>query len=217
MYVSQYKLLNGVWKVHFEFLSLKKTDHKDLSPFKLSYNERLFKLLIKDQKESYDRGKSKYEELARRIFDEAEKEIFVRNKEGISLFSLKGAILESEVITGIHLKEHGGNGYKYPILMVKCYLSTISLNQEEITFLSTALPCHLDNDGSGITIAVASIPIMKKSSLKQEERITRWAQKKSIEKVEDYYFKVFNKRPPKPSFLKRLDALKEDIIIKYFF
>lgn len=214
MYYSQYKLLHSNWKIHFDFLSLKKTDHKDLSPFKLAYNERLFATILKDQKNRVDRGKDKYEELARNLFDEIEKERFVRNKEGISLHSMKGAIQESDIISGIHLQEVGD--HKYPVLMVKCYLSTMTLNDDEVTFLTTALPCHLDSDSCGITIAVASIPIMKKSSTKKEEMIFRWAIDKSIIQLESYYEKVFNKKLPKPPFIERVKAGILDIKIKYF-
>ncbi len=213
MYNNQYELLNGVWKSYFDFFSLKKTDHKDLSPFKLSYNEELFKVLFSDQSKRSNRGKSAYEDIARGIFDRVEKDKFVRNKKGISLDSMKGAILESDIITGIHLQEI--DKHKYPILIVKCYVSTMTLNDEEVLFMTTALPCHLDNDSSGLTIAVASIPIMKKSTTKKEEMVFKWAVRKSISQLEKYYSKVYKTSPRKEGVVKMCKNIIEDVLVKY--
>jgi hypothetical protein len=214
MYLKQYQLLQASWKAHFDFLSLKKIDHKDLSPFKLDYNKALFDLLFADQRRRKDRGKNKYQELAERIYNDIEKARFVRNKKGISIESMVAAIQESEIITGIHVKEDGG--HRYPLLMVKCYMSTITLNDEEVTFFSTALPCHLDDDSGSVTVAIASIPIMKKSTTKKETKIFKWALRIATTQLQNYYSKVFDYTPPKINVKQKLLNFIEDIHIKYF-
>jgi hypothetical protein len=214
MYQNQYKLLTASWKAHFDFFSLKKIDHKDLSPFKLQYNKELFELLYKDQKQRHCRGKNKYEELAERIFNDVEREHFVRNKTGISLESLLGVVQESEIITGVHMKEQGE--YQYPILMIKCFASTLTLNKDEVTFLSTALPCHYDDQSGSITIAIASIPFLNKKTLKNEERLFKWAIRIAEENIEKYYEKVFDKKPRKKTLPEKIKNKLEDVQIKYF-
>jgi len=214
MYVNQYELLESSWKDYFEFLSLKKIDHKDLNPFKLKYNENLFKVLYDDQKRKRNRGKDAYHEIAQELFDKTEKEHFTRNKEGISLDSLEGLIKESDIITGIHLVEV--DEQRYPTLFVKCYGSTFTLNEDEVSFLCTALPCHLDNDSEGITISIAKIPIMKKFTSEKEILVFKWAQRKSLEQVRAYHAKVFNYPLKGKSLLDKAKDLYEDILVKYF-
>jgi hypothetical protein len=215
MHLKQYQLLQASWKAHFDFLSLKKIDHKDLSPFKLNYNKALFDLLFADQRRRQDRGTTKYQELAERIYNDIEKSRFVKNKKGISIDAIMAAMQQSEIITGIHVKEQGK--YRYPILIVKCYMSTLTLNDEEVTFFTTALPCYLDKDSGAITIAIANIPIMKKFTSEKEVKVFKWALRTGCAQLQNYYSKVFDCTPRKLSLKQKVLNYLEDIHIKYFF
>lgn len=214
MYLKDYCLLKDNWKAHFDFFSLKKIDHNDLSEYKLAYNKALFNILVRDQNACLDRGMTKYEEEASALFERIDREKFLRNKDGISLNSLIGAISEGDVVTGIHLKEL--DGFRYPSLIVKCHLSLFSLNDEEVEFLSTALPCHIDTESATMTISIANIPILKNITEKKEILVAKWAFRICNENVSNYYNKVFSLKAKRKSPYKFLYDKLENLYINYF-
>tara|TARA_B100000749_G_C18442032_1_gene472632 strand:+ start:2094 stop:2732 length:639 start_codon:yes stop_codon:yes gene_type:complete len=157
---KSYRKLVEPWKNMFDLCAATKSDHLDLNEFKLFYNQKLLEAFLEDQASNKKRGLSYYGELTEKIYFEAEKQFYERKDNHMSFTSVRDSILSSDYVNFDYMKDDGGK--KYPHIIIKLVVSTITLSESEKTFISSHINAKLDDESSSLSLAVATLPKMKK-------------------------------------------------------
>lgn len=173
---KSYRKLVDPWKNMFDLCAATKSDHLDLNEFKLFYNQKLLEAFLEDQSANRKRGLSYYGELAEKVYFEAEKQFYKRKDNFMSFASVKDAVLSSDYVNFDYMKDEGGK--KYPHLIIKLVVSTLSLSESEQTFLSSHINAKIDEESSSLALAVATLPKMKK--LINHDIMEEWAKQTVI-------------------------------------
>ncbi len=171
MIEKQYNLLRGYWKNLFDFFAIKQVDNNYLSPYKLKYNENLFKVFFKDQRANYKRPKDKYEKIAHGLYVKSEREVFVGNSVKIDIENVLDAIQSSIPLVTRKIAKDGD--YQYPKVASKLSISTLTLNDTELDFISSVIPSLFSSECSYLILNYAEIPLTRKFSKSKEQMIER--------------------------------------------
>ncbi len=200
---KDYKKLTGLYKSYFEIFSLKMADKYDANPFKLKFNQELFSIIYLDQVNKVVKNKHHYEALLPTIFDQTEKDVFVKSKDGVSEQSIYNSFDESSVLMTPYDKE--SEGYLYKHVVIKLICTTLSLNESEIEFIRTSIPSTYDEDTASLVIAVATLPVYGKYPT--EELADRWAKEVAKKQVSIFYKKVFKQSTLKFNLMFYIDNI----------
>lgn len=211
---KQYELLYGYWKNLFDFYAIKKIDEHYLSPYKLKYNENLFKIFFKDQRQNYKRPKDNYEKIAHKIYAEAEKEIFVGSRVDINHDNILSSL--NKGVSLVTSKVQSLSKFQYPKVLIKLTVPCITLNQNEMDFLSTSIPSSFSGECAYLVINYAEIPVYRKMNERKKRMLERHVKRAVVDVFNKQYDSVFNTTHYSPKLTERVLNRLERFYISYF-
>lgn len=214
MLEKQYNLLRGYWKNLFDFFAIKQPDGNYLSPYKLKYNENLFKVFFKDQRQNYKRPKDNYEKIAHDLYVKSEREVFVGNSVTIDIDNILAAIDSSIPLVTRKIVREGD--FQYPKIISKLSVSTLTLNDNELDFLSSVIPSLFSSECSYLILNYAEIPLTKKFNKRKGLMLERHTLSRIKNIVNLKYLEINNKKAPFSLRKKMLIEYIESLYITYF-